>query len=59
MEHRQIDELRKLADAARQAVQKIAEAEGLDFVVHDAVFVQPPHDITQRVLMLMRQQAHR
>ncbi|MDP9897221.1 Skp family chaperone for outer membrane proteins [Variovorax boronicumulans] len=59
MEQRQIDELRKLADAARQAVQEIAKAEGFDFVVHDAVFVQPLHDITQRVLMLMRQQAHR
>ncbi|WP_049794433.1 OmpH family outer membrane protein [Variovorax paradoxus] len=59
MEQRQIDELRKLADAARQAVQEIAEAEGFDFVVHDAVFVQPPHDLTQRVLVLMRQHAHR
>jgi len=59
MERRQIEELQKLADAAMQAARRVGSAEGFDLVVHDALFVGASQDITQRVLVLMREQANR
>jgi outer membrane protein len=50
---RKKEELQKLLNSANQTIKKLAEAEKLDFVVQDAVYVSPRSDMTDRVLKAM------
>jgi len=50
---RKNEELQKLLATTNQVIKKIAEADKLDFVVQDAVYVSPRSDITDRVLKAM------
>jgi outer membrane protein len=54
MERRQIAELQRLHEAAVRAVRQIAQAEQLDAVLDEAAYIDPKHDLTPRVLALMR-----
>ena len=54
---RKNEELQKLLTSTNQIIKKIAEADKLDFVVQEAVYVSPRSDITDRVLKAMDSKA--
>jgi outer membrane protein len=50
---RKNDELQQLLADANKVVKQVAEAEKYDLVLQDAVYVNPKHDITDKVLKIM------
>lgn len=50
MNTRRQEELQAIIDRANRAVRAIAEADKLDLILQDAVFVSPRIDLTDRVL---------
>lgn len=54
---RKNEELQKLLASTRQIIKKIAETDKFDFVMQDAVYVNPKSDITARVLKALDVQA--
>lgn len=53
---RKNEELQQVVDRANRAVKQIAESENYDVVVQDAVYVNPKHDITDKVLKAINSQ---
>ena len=47
---RRNEELGQIQERARKAIQDIARAEKFDLIVEQAVYVDPKHDITERVM---------
>ncbi len=47
---RKNEELQQVVDRANRAVKQIAETDGYDVIVQEAVYVNPKHDITDKVL---------
>lgn len=47
---RKNEELQQVVDRANRAVKQIAESENYDIIVQEAVYVNPKHDITDKVL---------
>ncbi|MEO9102557.1 MAG: OmpH family outer membrane protein [Burkholderiaceae bacterium] len=47
---RKNEELQQVVDRANRAVKQIAETDGYDMIVQEAVYVNPKHDITDKVL---------
>lgn len=47
---RKNEELQQVVDRANRAVKQIAESENYDMIVQEAVYVNPKHDITDKVL---------
>lgn len=47
---RKNEELQQVVDRANRAVKQIAESENYDMIVQEAVYVNPRHDITDKVL---------
>lgn len=47
---RKNEELQQLRERANKGVKQVAEAEKFDLVLQDAVYVNPKHDITDKVL---------
>jgi outer membrane protein len=47
---RKNEELQKLLASVNQVVKQVAEAENVDLVVQDAVYVNPKDDLTDKVL---------
>jgi outer membrane protein len=54
---RKNDELQQLLANANKVVKQVAETEKYDLVLQDAVYVNPKHDITDKVLKIMNAQS--
>lgn len=50
LNQRKNEELQKLLASVNQVIKQLAEAENLDLVVQDAVYVNPKEDLTDKVL---------
>jgi outer membrane protein len=50
---RKNEELQQLIASANRVVKQVAEAEKYDLVLQDAVYVDPKHDITDKVLGIL------
>lgn len=50
---RKNEELQQVVDRANRAVKQIAESEHYDIIVQEAVYVNPKHDITDKVLRVI------
>ena len=50
---RKNEELQQVVDRANRAVKQIAESEHYDMIVQEAVYVNPKHDITDKVLKVI------
>ena len=50
---RKNEELQLLLTSANKVIKQVAEAEKYDLVLQDAVYVEPKHDITDKVLKIM------
>ena len=48
--NRKNEELAKVLDQANKIVQQVAEAEQYDVILQEAVYVNPKHDITDKVI---------
>ena len=48
--NRKNEELAKVLDQANKIVQQVAEAEEYDVILQEAVYVNPKHDITDKVI---------
>jgi outer membrane protein len=47
---RKNEELQQVLERANKVVRQIAEAEKYDLILQDAVYVNPKHDITEKVI---------
>jgi outer membrane protein len=45
--------LQQLLTSVNKVIKQVAEAEKYDLVLQDAVYVDPKHDITDKVLKIM------
>ncbi len=54
---RKNEELQQLIATANRVVKQLAEAEKIDLVLQDAVYVNPAHDVTDQVLKMMNEQS--
>jgi outer membrane protein len=50
---RKNEELQIVLERANKVVKQVAEAEKYDFVLQEAVYVNPKHDITEKVLKVL------
>jgi len=50
LNNRKNEELQLLIDRANRAVKALAEAEKFDLIVQEAVYINPKHDITDKVI---------
>ena len=50
---RRNEELQQVLDRANKAVKQVADAEKYDVVLQEVVYVNPKHDITDKVLKLL------
>ncbi|WP_137918586.1 OmpH family outer membrane protein [Hydrogenophaga sp. 2FB] len=47
---RKNEELQTVVDRANRVIKQVAEAEKYDFIIQEAVYINPKHDITDKVL---------
>jgi len=50
LNNRKNEELQSLIERANRAVRALAEAEKFDLIVQEAVYINPKHDITDKVI---------
>ena len=50
---RKNEELQTVLERANKVVKQVAETEKYDFIFQEAVFVNPKHDITEKVLKIL------
>jgi len=50
LNNRKNEELQQLIERANRAVRALAEAEKYDLIVQEAVYINPKHDITDKVI---------
>ncbi|MEN9374507.1 MAG: hypothetical protein RIR79_2059, partial [Pseudomonadota bacterium] len=50
---RRNEELQQVLDRANKAVKQVADTEKYDVVLQEVVYVNPKHDITDKVLKLL------
>lgn len=50
---RRNEELQTVLDKANKAVKQVAEADKYDLVIQEAVYINPKHDITDKVLKIL------
>ena len=50
---RKNEELQAIIDRANRAVKTLAESEKFDLIIQEAVYINPKHDITDRVIKLL------
>ncbi len=50
LNNRKNEELQLLIDRANRAVKALAEAEKFDLIIQEAVYINPKHDITDKVI---------
>ena len=56
---RKNEELQQVLERANKVVKSVAEAEKYDFVLQEAVYVNPKHDITEKVIKALNAGATR
>jgi outer membrane protein len=56
---RKNEELQQLLTSANKIIKQVAEAEKYDLVLQDAVYVNPKHDITDKILKIMNAQSEK
>ncbi len=56
---RKNEELQQVLERANKVVKSVAEAEKYDFVLQEAVYVNPKHDITEKVIRALNSGAAR
>ncbi|MFT4267019.1 MAG: OmpH family outer membrane protein [Xenophilus sp.] len=54
---RRSEELQKVYESAQRAIKQVAEAEKYDVILQDAVYVDPRHDITEKVIKALNASA--
>lgn len=54
---RRSEELQKVYESAQRAIQQVAESEKYDVILQDAVYVNPKHDITEKVIRALNASA--
>jgi len=54
---RRSEELQKVYESAQRAIKQVAEAEKYDVILQDAVYVNPKHDITDKVIKALNASA--
>lgn len=47
---RKNEELQQVLERANRVIRQIAEAENYDLIIQEAVYINPKHDITERVI---------
>ena len=47
---RKNEELQSVLERANRVIRQVAEAEKFDLVIQEAVYINPKHDITDKVL---------
>jgi outer membrane protein len=47
---RKNEELQKVLEMANRVIKDVAKAENYDLILQEAVYMNPKHDITERVL---------
>jgi outer membrane protein len=47
---RKNEELQQVLERANRVIKQVAEAEKYDLVIQEAVYINPKHDITDKVL---------
>src|SRR5450830_1245179 len=50
---RKNEELQQVLERANKVVKQVAEAEKYDLILQDAVYVNPKHDITDKIIKLL------
>jgi len=50
LNNRKNEELQSIIDRANRAVRALAESEKFDLIVQEAVYINPKHDITEKVI---------
>ena len=50
LKHRKNEELQSIIDRANRAVKALAESEKFDLIIQEAVYINPKHDITEKVI---------
>ncbi|MFM2036009.1 MAG: hypothetical protein RL459_1274 [Pseudomonadota bacterium] len=50
---RKSEELQQVLERANRVVKQVAEAEKFDLILQDAVYINPKHDITDKVLKVL------
>lgn len=50
---RKNEEVQKVLEAANQAIRKVAQQEGIDLVLQEAVYINPNLDITEKVIRIL------
>lgn len=53
LNNRKNEELQAIIDRANRAVKTLAETEKFDLIVQEAVYINPKHDITDKVIKLL------
>jgi outer membrane protein len=57
LNNRKNEELQLIIDRANRAVKTLAEAEKFDLIIQEAVYINPKHDITDKVIRQLNGQA--
>lgn len=57
LSNRKNEELARVLDLANKVVQQVAEAEDYDVILQEAVYVNPKHDITDKVIKALNASA--
>jgi len=50
LNNRKNEELQSIIDRANRAVKALAESEKFDLIIQEAVYINPKHDITEKVI---------
>ena len=50
---RKNEECQKVLELANRVIKQVAEAERFDLVLQEAVYINPKHDITEKVLKVI------
>ena len=53
LNNRKNEELQAIIDRANRAVKTLAESEKFDLIIQEAVYINPKHDITDKVIKLL------
>ncbi len=53
LNNRKNEELQAIIDRANRAVKTLAETEKFDLIIQEAVYINPKHDITDKVIKLL------
>jgi outer membrane protein len=54
---RKNEELQQVLERANKVVKQVAEAEKYDLILQEAVYVNPKHDITEKVIRVLNMAA--